>query len=230
MLNSKSYSDKAYSLRISSAKYSMSKLTTFNQILGMIPNQGKLLDIGCFDGFLLEMVKERYSSIEVYGVDASAEAVRICNEKGLNVRECDVENILPFPDNFFDTIVAVELIEHLADTDNFLNEVKRVLKRDGYLILATPNFFSLARRVMTFFGINPYLEASFSYPPDMAGHLRFYTHDLLKDFMTYSNFEVISSSSDVVHFSSDGKLFSIMLAKIFPKLGRGVIMKSRNIK
>lgn len=230
MLNSKSFSEISYSSIVFSFEYTKSKVTTLNKVLKLIPDRGKVLDVGCFNGFFMEKIKLDSPNLEVQGVDASSVAVKTCQVKGLNVIECDVENVLPFPDDYFDTVVAVELIEHLADTDSFLKEVKRVLKKDGYLILATPNFFSLARRIMTLFGVNPYFEASFTYPPKMAGHLRFFTHNLLEDFLNYSKFEVIYSGSDVIHFSSDGRYFSSMLAEFFPKLGRGVIIKSRNIK
>jgi methionine biosynthesis protein MetW len=229
MLNSKTFSDKVYSQIAKNSVYNDSKLTSIYQVLNMLPKKGKVLDIGCFNGFLLERIVES-TSCEVYGVDAATEAIKICRKKGFEVIEADVEKLIPFEDNFFDAVTGLEVIEHLADTDNFLIEVKRVLKKDGFLILTTPNFFSLARRVMTMTGINPYLEASFTYPPHMAGHLRFYTHDLLEKYLEYSGFKVLVSTSDVINFSKEGKYFSKFLAKIFPKLGRGVVIKAINIK
>lgn len=152
------------------------------------------------------------------------------SKKGLNVVVVDAERQLPYEDNYCDAVTSLEVIEHLADTDNFLKEIKRVLKKDGILILTTPNFFSLVRRLMTLFGINPYFEASFTYLPHMAGHLRFYTHDLLEKYLDHIKFKILVSTSDVINFSKEGKFFSKFLAKLFPKFGRGVVIKALNIK
>jgi ubiquinone/menaquinone biosynthesis C-methylase UbiE len=50
-------------------------------------------------------------------------------------------NIFPYPfsNNQFDYVVAGEIIEHLENPKAFLDEVYRILKKDGYLILTTPN-------------------------------------------------------------------------------------------
>ena len=184
MLNSKTFSDKFYSKLLGDYGYSDSKMVSVNKVLKMLPQEGKVLDIGCFDGYVLELIKNKNPSYEVYGVDASKKAVEESNSKGLKVFEGNAEEKIPFEDNFFDAVIAIELIEHLADTD----------------------------------------------PPHMAGHLRFYTHDLLEDYIKYSGFEVVESKSDLVHFSSDGKIYSKLLAELFPKIGRGVLIKSKNIK
>lgn len=47
--------------------------------------------------------------------------------------------LIPFKDNTFDSIVAGELIEHLDHPNLFLNESYKILKKEGYLILTTPN-------------------------------------------------------------------------------------------
>lgn len=200
-------------------------MVTVNQVISRLPNKGKVLDVGCFNGFVLDKIMDRKLNLSLYGVDASLECVKFCKSKGHNVLQADLEKTLPYDDGHFDVIIGLEVIEHLADTDFFIKELKRILKDNGKIILTTPNALSLPRRVMTLFGINPFYEASFSFPPGMAGHLRFYTPQLLKDFMKFHNLKVIYLGSDVINFSHSGKIYSEFLAKIFPNLGRGIIIE-----
>ncbi len=50
---------------------------------------------------------------------------------------------LPFKDRIFDTIICIDVLEHIPDTHNFLSEIFRVLKNNGIVILSTPFFFWL---------------------------------------------------------------------------------------
>jgi len=54
---------------------------------------------------------------------------------------------LPFDDNSFDVVVSLETLEHVSDLDNTLDEIKRVLKPGGFLILSTPNNYLLWRSI-----------------------------------------------------------------------------------
>ena len=136
-----------------------------------------------------------------------------------------------FNDNFFDIVVAGEVIEHILDTDFFFNEIKRVLKSNGFLILSTPNTASLGRRILLLLGKNPYFEASYGFPPEaLAGHIRFFTKDLLLSFLKYKGFEIITFTSDVVNFTSSGSLSNKLIADIFPTLGHCLIVKAKLIK
>lgn len=58
---------------------------------------------------------------------------------GLNIKKVDCNRALPWGDGNFDTVVAIELIEHLSDHNAFLNECHRILKDGGRLFLTTPN-------------------------------------------------------------------------------------------
>lgn len=80
MLNSKTFSDQVYSQIVKSSHCTESKLVSINQVLDLIPKTGKILDIGCYDGFLLNRIRET-TSCEVYGADASKEAIKICQKK-----------------------------------------------------------------------------------------------------------------------------------------------------
>lgn len=127
----------------------------------------------------------------------------------------------------FDYVFAGEIIEHLYDTDFFLEEIKRVLKPNGILIITTPNFLSFGRRIYYLFGKGIFMEQSFTLPEKAAGHIRYYTFDSLKELARMHNFEPEMTFSDTVTFP----WFRIdLLAKIFPTMGQSIITFLQNKK
>ena len=99
--------------------------------------KGKVLDVGCSCGTLHSLISNK----NVYGLD-----IEDCGNIKENFYIGDAQG-MPFDDNFFDTVVAGELIEHLENPEKFLTEAKRVLKKDGILIISTPNKKSLVNRI-----------------------------------------------------------------------------------
>ena len=100
---------------------------------------GKLLDIGCGMGNYLDDFKQL--GYDVYGIDIDKNNIKLCKEKKLNVKICDMETEkLPFPNNFFDFVFSKHVIEHIDNTENFLSEIKRVLKPNGITFIMTENW------------------------------------------------------------------------------------------
>jgi len=106
----------------------------------------KILDVGCYPShFTLCLKKIGYNII---GVDKNPKRnLKFTLDKHLEIKKCNIEkNVLPFKNETFDKILFVEVFEHLYTNPIFaLNEIKRVLKKEGKLILATPNGYSLKR-------------------------------------------------------------------------------------
>ncbi len=99
-----------------------------------------VLDAGCGEGYGSCLLAEAGSAVT--GIDISEEAVRHAGEKyvreNLLYRVMDA-NAMVFPDNSFDVVVSFQVIEHLHDAGKFLEEIRRVLKKDGRAIISTPN-------------------------------------------------------------------------------------------
>jgi ubiquinone/menaquinone biosynthesis C-methylase UbiE len=76
----------------------------------------------------------------VFGLDASATAQKNCEKLGLNVQvaNLDMERI-PFQDRCFDIVFAFEVFEHFGNPQFVIEEIRRVLKHAGTLVLSTPN-------------------------------------------------------------------------------------------
>jgi SAM-dependent methyltransferase len=99
----------------------------------------KILDVGCGTGGNLEML-EKFGAAE--GVDVSDEALEFCKSKGLKAHKGLAEE-LPFPDESFDVVTALDVVEHLDDDVAGLKEMFRVLKTGGKTLIFVPAFMWL---------------------------------------------------------------------------------------
>jgi len=106
-----------------------------------ITKEMKVLDLGCGRGDFLEPFKNR--GFSVYGLDLSYNCLKKLQNKGYNVKYCNFEkDKIPFTKNYFDIIFSKSVIEHIINPDNFLNEIKRILKSNGKLLIMTPDWYS----------------------------------------------------------------------------------------
>ena len=181
----------------------------------------KVLDVGCYNGFYSKIFLDNGNV--VYGIDASQDAVNEANVLGIKAVVGNLESVFPYSNHYYDVIHAGEVIEHLYDTDIFIAECNRVLKIGGKVIITTPNTLSLPRRILYLFGFGRFFEASntFSTEEKSVGHIRFFTKNLLKNFVESKGFKMEKFSSDYINLL----LFrSELLAKLFPTFGRSLIM------
>lgn len=100
---------------------------------------GKLIDLGCLHSLIPLWAKKQYPEAEVWGLDQAEKAIKELAEAEPDIHythgdACDTG----FPNNYFDYVVAGELIEHLEDPKAFFKEVFRILKPGGVLALTTP--------------------------------------------------------------------------------------------
>src|SRR5688572_11313769 len=100
----------------------------------------RILDVGCGTGANLKMLG-LYGRAE--GVDISEQAVEFCKRRGLESVKLGAIEELPFEDQSFDIITALDVLEHLDDDAAGLQEIKRVLRPGGMLLLFVPAFMFL---------------------------------------------------------------------------------------
>ena len=113
--------------------------------------KGSVLDVGCGDGLLLEHLKRR--GLAVSGIDISAVALRICAERGLDCVQGDISERLPFEDGAFDSVLLIDVLEHLFQPLEVLKEAARVARK--HVFISVPNFISLPARLQMLFGRVP---------------------------------------------------------------------------
>ena len=127
-------------------------------VLDMLPSPCRVLDIGAGRGGLSWILHK--CGFDVTPIDLHPEHFLA---PGMTCTAANAQEAIPFPDQTFDRIVTVEVIEHLENPWNFLRECLRVLRDDGQLILTSPNVVTLMSR-LTFLlrGTLPYFrEESF---------------------------------------------------------------------
>lgn len=222
-MNSAEFSEERY-VSIGSIENCKADVIRVRKILRMVGSGKKVLDLGAAGNFGGEIsLKIKKLGNEVFASDIADTNSDFFDKNGISFTKADLEKQFPYANDSFDVVVAGEIIEHLADTDSFIKEINRVLKNDGYVLITTPNVVSLGRRLLILLGRSAYFEASFSYPEGAAGHLRYYTYDLLVDYLKILGLRVSKRTSDVV--SLPFGLSSALFANIFPSLGRSIIVK-----
>jgi SAM-dependent methyltransferase len=108
----------------------------FNIIRGLLSKLagGKILDIGCYSGLFLKSLPARFDK---FGIEPSGSASRIAQSNGVTIlgKTCTQIN----PDQRFDIVVAVDVIEHVTDVNEFMATALRHVNENGLLIISTGN-------------------------------------------------------------------------------------------
>jgi len=99
-----------------------------------------ILDMGAADGLMLSKVKKQFPNSECLGIEYSSDLIASNKDGKIKIIQGDVQQ-LTFDDNSFDIIIATAIIEHLAEPEKMIAEAYRVLKKEGLLIITTPNPF-----------------------------------------------------------------------------------------
>lgn len=124
--------------------------------LSLIPaGTTSVLDVGCGEGTFLGMVFETLPRVAVTGVDVSDVGLECTKHKvpSATVVRVDTATTLPFPDNSFDVVTALDVLEHTLEPEAILREMQRVSRR--YVIVGVPNFSSFPARLQTLMGRVP---------------------------------------------------------------------------
>ena len=130
----------------------------------------RILDVGCGTGANLEILSE-FGDAE--GVDVSTDALSFCRQRGLDQVSLGEAEKLPYSDQSFDLVTALDVVEHLDDDLAGLREMHRVLKPGGHALMFVPAFMFL-------WGVQD----------DVSHHRRRYTMTQLKERVTAAGFEI----------------------------------------
>ena len=125
----------------------------FKIIADLLPNQSRVLDVGCDDGTLIEaLIKQK--NIDARGIELEENKVKQCISRGLSVIQGNAETELSqFPDKAFDFVVLSQTLQAFYQPENVLNELLRIGKK---VIISIPNFgYWRVRASLLFFGKMP---------------------------------------------------------------------------
>lgn len=171
--------------------------------LGTVPQT--VLDVGCGDGSAAATAAGVLSAHRMIGVDWSQDALRRASRHLTAVRGELTDPGLPFADGIADAVLFSEVIEHLVDPDSALDELRRVLRPGGHLLLSTPNLAAWYNRGLILAGVQPVfsevsLRGIHGRPgSQVVGHLRLYTARALRSLLPAAGFEVVRITGAPYH-------------------------------
>jgi ubiquinone/menaquinone biosynthesis C-methylase UbiE len=215
--------EKAYNSDVCVQKYFQRRKTSLIKKLINTSDKDIILDIGCGSGVQLRSLDVKSPNILLIGTDISQNALQYAKNKNIPNTEfirCNAE-YLPFKTNTINKIICAELIEHLQNPVDMINESKRVLKDNGSMIITTPNENSI-------WGIYEFLWDKFGRGRNYGEtHLRFFSikdlNNYFSSFTTKSAFTIFFISPFIALLNNKTLLtISRYFDMIFEKLHCGV--------
>ena len=169
-------------------------IATFERIMRITGLQkGNLLDVGCAAGFFLKSIKDRYSQWNLAGCDVSEQAVKTgISQHNFDLRKGEIVDC-KYDAKSFDLITMREVIEHVAKPMKSLNEINRILKESGFLVVQTGNMRSIVALILG--------KRHFYFD---SVHVSYFSLKTLKYALANSGFKVIYVGP--IQFSQESKL------------------------
>lgn len=169
-------------------------------------NRGRFLDVGCGSGTYESYLIEKYPGWEFYGVEPGIDSYRLAkNISGFRVFNGDLKNA-DYGDNFFDVILLSHSLEHMHEPMEAIAECFRILKPGGRLVIAVPNFGSLARRLFGGYWIHL----------DAPRHLFHFCADALRHMVQKNGFKIESEKFEVLSGSiTKSAAYTLNLNRLF---------------
>ena len=168
------------------------------------PKKGNLLDIGAGTGDFLKEAKKH--SWKTFGTELNENATKIAKGKGIKL-QTETTN---FPEKKFDVITMWHVLEHVPDLEKQIAELDRLLKNEGTLFIAVPNFKS--------FDAEHYGKFWAAY--DVPRHLWHFSQKSIVKLFAKFNFEIQES----VPLKFDAYYVSLLSEKY--KSGKGGFLKA----
>jgi SAM-dependent methyltransferase len=201
------------------SRFDLTRVARLQALLRDRPS-GRVLDVGCYDG----QFTSRVVGGEVVGIDVSHHALLAAGHRGVHGVRAQLESGLPFAEETFATVIAAEIVEHVFDTQAVIRELARVLRRDGWLAITTPNLVALSGRAQLVLGRSPH-NVEFDASDGTSGHIRYFTFDTLELLLHRAGLEPLGRWTNVVHFSVLGS--SEIVGRFAPGLGHTLVSLSR---
>jgi len=204
-------------------KFNHNPFETHKIVFELISYGENILDIGCASGYFAKELQQK--DCKVWGIERDHKAIETANKYCKKVFKIDLEkqfNLVNYF-HFFDTVLILDVIEHLKNPEVLLSKVKNYITKNGKIIISTPNIAHLSIRINL-------LRGRFNY--EQQGildrtHIHFYTYENLKSLLKKCNLQVqntyyangltktpiISKITDRLSFNSQHKIVTY-----FPKL------------
>jgi len=156
----------------------------------MIGGNKRVLEFGCASGYVSRVLRDRGCRVVGIEIDPefASQAKEFCEDVIIgNAEELDLESTLA--ERSFDVAVFGDVLEHMTDPLGILRRVRQWLVPDGYVVASLPNIAHGAVRLAL-------LDGRFEYTPEGLldeTHLRFFTHDTIKDLFHQAGFVLVET-------------------------------------
>lgn len=110
------------------------------EIDSSLKNNASILDVGC--GWAQALLSFKEKGFDCFGFDPAIEAVDYGCKKGLNIKHAGLEGMDVFEGKKFNIVSMLNVLEHLADPIKSIDQIKKILKPNGILVIDVPNEFN----------------------------------------------------------------------------------------
>lgn len=155
----------------------------FKEVAKFIKPGSKILDIGCNEGKIRYYLKEP----NYFGVDLDKNLIEKLKSEGVQAKIVNLnKEDIPFQNQKFDYILLLDIIEHVADSRNLIQNSKKLLNPQGRLIITLPNDYHLMNKLRFCFNL-PLTEDVFS----PYGHLHYFPIRIGQKFLNSNGLKII---------------------------------------
>ncbi len=165
------------------------------------------LDIGCAAGLCLEELRKNNFTAE--GIELNKSYAELSKRKGFKVYDTPLLNVNI--SKKFDIITLFDVLEHLDNVPMHLHKIHSLLNNDGIVVLITPNYGSLARRILG--------KKWFQFKP--LEHINYFTVSTLKKIALESGFGLVTYKK-AGQYCDKNFLIERFSAYGFPKIGKAI--------
>jgi 2-polyprenyl-3-methyl-5-hydroxy-6-metoxy-1,4-benzoquinol methylase len=203
-----------------------------------IKKNTKVLDVGCGVGIIGAQFAKHINASEIHGIDLSQTAILLAKKNGMKAKLVDIDDTWGYKSETFDIVIGIQIIEHVMNPDNFIKESLRVLKKNGIMILTTPNLAAWFNRLIFLFGYQPFftevstvdktvgLSFTRNLTPnrETVGHIHVFTSKALVELSEMYGFETqVLKGNSVDYLPQFMKPFDSLLSNI-PSLASDTLL------
>lgn len=177
--------------------------------------KGHVLDVACGDGLLTKKISEISGVASIRGLDAYEEAVVIARQRQYNCPTsfmCSLFEDVSLDDRY-DSITAINILEHVNDQVAFLKQIKALLKPGGKAFIYIPNADSLHVLLAVKMGVIPDKYYLNRWQKEFVGHSIHYDKDLFMSHVSKAGLKVADSGSIIFKPFSNSQLDYLLKAK-----------------